>query len=343
VSSSVGPRVGPSDVGSRVVLRRRLPGGRTGDLLGELLAWGDGVARVATRHGEVEVAIADVVAGKPVPPAPSRRGRPHLALSVEALEDVAADGWRPLEQEWLGPRGSGWRLRAADGFTGRANSVLATGDPELPVPQAIQAVERWYAERGLPARFAVPWALDVRPGTDRARSTPLDVVLAGLGYVLDTPTLVMTAALREVAAAALAPGSTPPSGLRLELAEHPDEGWLGLYHYRGRPLPEVGRRVLESAPAQVFASLRDAAGSVAAVGRGASSRGWTGVAAVEVAPEQRRRGLARAVVGALAEWGLERGDRSGYLQVAEAGTAARTLYRAAGFVDHHGYHYRIAP
>jgi predicted GNAT family acetyltransferase len=32
-----------------------------------------------------------------------------------------------------------------------------------------------------------------------------------------------------------------------------------------------------------------------------------------------------------------------YLQVADGNAAARALYGRAGFADHHGYHFRIAP
>ena len=45
------------------------------------------------------------------------------------LERVAAAHWRGTEEEWLGE----WLLRAADGFTGRANSALPLGDPGLPL------------------------------------------------------------------------------------------------------------------------------------------------------------------------------------------------------------------
>ncbi len=63
----------PQDVGRRVVVRRRLSDGQLGDLLGELLAWGDEVV-LRDRHGvEHRVLGSDVVAGKPVPPAPERR------------------------------------------------------------------------------------------------------------------------------------------------------------------------------------------------------------------------------------------------------------------------------
>lgn len=66
----------PDQVGSRVVVRRRLPpgaGASYGDVLGDLLSWDAGVLTVHTRLGEVEVAERDVVAGRPVPPPPARR------------------------------------------------------------------------------------------------------------------------------------------------------------------------------------------------------------------------------------------------------------------------------
>lgn len=373
MSRRVGPRVGPQDVGQRVVLRRRVPGGRFADVLGELLSWdespgdpagpngsngsggsggshGSGTARVRTRTGEVSVDLRDVVAGKTVPPAPTRRGHqtraPHRAIGWQGLEDVAADGWRPLELEWLGARGQGWRLRAAEGFTGRANSVLPLGDPGVPLARAVDVAERWYAERGLPARFAVPWPLDA-PRLDRgcdngARDGELDRELRGRGYLLDTPTLVLTASLREVASSSARRVLPAADRLSLDVCGAPDDGWLGVYRYRGQELPEVATRLLVSAPAQAFVSVRDGERTVA-VGRGASSRGWTGITAMEVAASHRRRGLARRVVAALVEWGLECGDRSAYLQVAEANTAARRLYESAGFGPHHGYHYRLRP
>ncbi|HKG51830.1 MAG TPA: GNAT family N-acetyltransferase [Actinomycetales bacterium] len=345
MSGRIGPRVGPSDVGQRVVLRRRAAGGRFADVLGDLLAWDveAATARVRTRAGEVAVPLADVVAGKVVPPPPPRRGAPHRVLGWAALEDVAADGWRPLETAWLGTPGRSWRLRAAEGFTGRANSVLAVGEPDdvgTPVAVAVDAVERWYGERGLPARFAVPWPLDAPRLDDGARDVAPDPELRARGYLLDTPTLFLTASLREVAAALAR--DVAADQLALSLSDSPDDGWLGVYRYRGQELPAVAPRVLVSAPAQAFVQLRDG-GRTVAVGRAASARGWTGLSAVDVLPEYRRRGLARRVVAAAVEWGLQRGDRSGYLQVAEANAAGRALYESIGWAPHHGYHYRVRP
>ena len=66
--------VGPGDHGVRISLRRRLPEGGYGDVLGELLSWNEAVVRVQKRDGTVvEVPPADVVAAKRVPPPPERR------------------------------------------------------------------------------------------------------------------------------------------------------------------------------------------------------------------------------------------------------------------------------
>jgi GNAT superfamily N-acetyltransferase len=342
-------------VGHRVVLRRRLPDGDVGDLLGDLVRWDDAdspdpCATVRTRAGEVTVALSDVLGGKPVPPAPARRGRPHRTIDWRDLEDVACDGWQPTETGWLAGAGTphgpaGWRLRAADGFTGRANSALAIGDPGLPLADAVDRVEAWYAARGLPPRFAVPWPLSVRRLTAGPQAqgidTDLDRELARRGYRLDTPTLVLTAAAREVTIATTPLAAAPASDERQHLDTEPDDEWLATYHYRGRPLPDVARRLLLSAPQQVFASVRDAQGHALAVARGASSRGWTGVTAMEVDPDHRRRGLARRLLAQLAGWAVARGDASMYLQVAEDNRGARMLYESVGFAPHHGYHYRV--
>ena len=69
-------RIGPADVGARVVVRRTLPEGGFGDLLGELVRWDDEVVEVLDRHGAPHrVQRADVVAAKPVPDPPARRRR----------------------------------------------------------------------------------------------------------------------------------------------------------------------------------------------------------------------------------------------------------------------------
>jgi hypothetical protein len=65
--------VGPGDSGVRVSLRRTLPEGGYGDVLGQLLSWAEFV-RIERRDGVVvEIPSETVVAAKRVPPAPERR------------------------------------------------------------------------------------------------------------------------------------------------------------------------------------------------------------------------------------------------------------------------------
>jgi GNAT superfamily N-acetyltransferase len=138
--------------------------------------------------------------------------------------------------------------------------------------------------------------------------------------------------------ASLAAGPELPAGLSLDLADRPDPAWRALYRYRGQELPRGAIELLMSAPEQAFASVR-VRGRTVAVGRGSLASAWLGVTAVEVAHEHRRRGLARAVLSALAAWGAARGARSTYLQVAEGNAAALALYQSAGLTVHHRYDY----
>ena len=265
-----------------------------------------------------------------------------MTISVRDLEEAAAGGWRAPEEtrmkgdwrrqgRWVGSEG--WLLRAADGFTGRANSALASGDPGMPLDDAVAEVCRWYTVRGLPALVSVAYPIGGPHGE------PLDGFLAGRGWLVRSgAATVMTAASAAVADAT----ADAATAVGVDLDAEPDEPWLARYRFRGRPLPPIARRLLLSAPWQRFASVRDADRTIA-VGRVAVADGWAGLTAVQVDPAHRRRGLGRAVTGALAAAAADFGVANLYLQVEDENCAARTLYRQAGFADHHGYHYRVAP
>ena len=257
-------------------------------------------------------------------------------ISIEELERVAAPGWRGVEEEPLGD----WLLRSAEGFTGRANSALAAGDPGLPVAAAAERVTAWYRARGLPGMIAVPY-----PAGEPHRSA-LDVALAGLGWTLRArPAMVMIAAADHLVNADVTdggPASAAGGMIRIEIDSEPDEAWLARYHYAGTQLPPVARRVLLSAPWQAFASAR-AGDTTIAIGRVAAAGGWAGLTAIEVDPRWRRRGLGAAVSTALAGAARRHGANWLYLQVADGNHAAMALYARLGFTAHHGYHYRVAP
>jgi ribosomal protein S18 acetylase RimI-like enzyme len=250
-----------------------------------------------------------------------------MAISIPDLELVAAGGWQATEQARLGD----WLLRAAEGFTGRANSALAVGDPGLPLGEAVDEVCRWYGARGLPPMISVPFP------TGAPETSDLDRLLIERGWPLrSVAASVMTAPADIVARSA--DGATA----RVDIDPEPDDGWMSLYHYRGQELPPIARTLLLSAPWQAFGSVRED-GQTIAVARVAASGDWAGFTAVEVSPKHRRRGLARAITAQLASRAASRATAGLYLQVEKTNEAGRALYYRTGFTDHHSYHYRMAP
>jgi N-acetylglutamate synthase len=318
-------------VGSRIVVRVR---GRSGlyDVLGDLLEADDEYLLVRTRRGEREVEVAAITAGHPVPPAPSRAAPPHRALSVSDLEMVMAQHWQADEQDWLG----GWLLRASGGFTNRANSVLAIGEPGMPMDVAVLEVTDWYTDRGLrpTAASPAPHLAEREDDTDQILAAQGAFEAAGWRPIPGAGAEVLTGPTGELRGAR----RLLPDGLRIEAHDAPDERWLEQYHYKGRPVPRHGVRLLESAPDQVFVSVRDG-DRVAGVVRGSMAQRWAGLTAMEVDPEYRRRGLGSALVAAVAQWAWKKGARSMYLQVGEGNESARNFYESAGFEFHHTYAY----
>lgn len=294
---------------------------------------------VITRKSGDTVRIAEsaLVAGKVVPAAPARRRGP--AAGFEELARAGARAWQPLESEPLG----GWTLRAAAGFTRRANSVLPLGDLGIPLDEALARVTAWYAERGLPAYVQTSTGA---AGTQEA----LCAALEERGWVREVSTEVRIASLAPIAdltepgdvsgapSGAGTPGTgapgagAPGAGAPVLLSRECDEEWLARYGKVSDP--DVARRVLSAGPSVWFAKVPGKA-----IGRLVVDGRWAGFGAVEVAPEHRRQGLATEVMAALARQALAEGASAAWLQVETGNGGARGLYDGMGFVTHHLYHH----
>jgi GNAT superfamily N-acetyltransferase len=129
-----------------------------------------------------------------------------------------------------------------------------------------------------------------------------------------------------------------PSGVAL--SREADEAWLARYRRKG--VSEVALRVLGSGPSVWFATV-PGDDAPAAIGRCVVDGRWAGFAAVEVDPARRRRGLATAVMAALARRALDEGASAAWLQVEDDNAGARALYDRMGFAAHHAYHHHRAP
>ncbi|KUH40103.1 MULTISPECIES: GNAT family N-acetyltransferase [Streptomyces] len=316
-------QITPSDVGKRVSVRR-LGDPASGpetftDTVGVLTSWDDGVLLITRRTGEsVRIAESSLVAGKVVPAAPARRRGP--AAGFAELARVQARSWPPEEAEPLGE----WTLRAARGFTRRANSVLPLGAPGVPLDDALARVVAWYGERGL-----TPY-VQAATGAEGTQET-LCAALQERGWRREVTAEVRVAGLAPVA-------DLTADTTRVVLARTPDAAWLRRYQRVGEPGPHV-LRVLSGGPSVWFASVAGEEGAPAAIGRCVVDGRWAGFSAVEVDPARRRGGLATAVMAALAARALAQGASAAWLQVEEDNTAARALYDGMGFALHHRYHH----
>src|SRR5690242_19190376 len=169
----------------------------------------------------------------------------------------------------------GWDLRYGYGVTKRANSVLARRAP-ADLDAAVAATERFYAARGLPACFQ-------RSGSSEPAG--LDAALAGRGYRLLDPTLVMTAPVPEVLAL--------PAGPAPQIDPAPTDEWVALWQrVDGRYPPDLLPRAMEimtGVPAGYGLLRGEDGGEPVAVGRAVVLDGWVGVHAMAVAERWRRR------------------------------------------------------
>jgi N-acetylglutamate synthase len=248
----------------------------------------------------------------------------------ESLEIACSRAWPPVVEEPLG----NWRLRWADGFTGRANSVLAVGDPGRPVPEALHAVCDFAHVRG------------IRPMAQVRRDSPNEHAIAAAGWVeakahrRGHEVTVLTAPL---AAGRIFPRESDASGpsdaaFLTKVTDEPTPGWwqLGLGADEDSP---AARRVLTGGKVGYGVATLD--GATTGVVRGALVDDWLHVGRLEVDPVFRRRGLASALMGALHTWGVEHGAGRAVLEVAEANSGALALYAGLGYAPHHRYRYWV--
>lgn len=325
------PGLGPHCVGQRVVVRRVLAGstGPSGgpamtDLLGVMESWTETSTTVRAEDGSTTlVELRHIVSGKPVPPRPARR------VSAEQACLLSNASWPAVHTEPLGQ----WLLRASGGFSARANSVMAVGDPGVAFDEALDAVLAFYA-----AHHLAPWAQVVVGSATGDGFTEAGWGTARPGEA-DSQFQVASVARASRAVRGLLPGSSPPVSVSTTVTP----AWLA-NDERARSHHDHAVAVLEGPRQVCFVSVPAAPeGRARAKGRVACEGGWAGITDVWVSPDHRREGLAVVVMAALLGWAAERGASTAYLQVRGDNPAALGLYDRLGFTTHHTYRYLAAP
>ncbi|WP_224389354.1 N-acetyltransferase [Pseudonocardia sp. ICBG1293] len=317
--------------GRRVSLRHRIapetaPGPGLTDAVGELEHDGPDAVVVHTRSGPVRVRRDAVVAVREVPPAPARRAS---RAAVDRLERVRAAAWPAPVVEELG----GWLLRAAGGWTRRANSALALGDPGMPVERALERV------RGFAGRHGIA------PAVQAPVDAPWSNRVAEAGWVRDASPGTCTVLVTGAASDGPAPRwpATPGPGWWAAQGEpEPPPGAPAWAVLTGVLRPGEQSAATRSDPVPIgFGTLHDGDGTPVASVRAAVVDAHVYVSRLWVVPAARRGGHASRLTREALAWGAAHGARHGMLDVADDNTAALALYRGTGWTDHHRYHYLV--
>jgi ribosomal protein S18 acetylase RimI-like enzyme len=183
------------------------------------------------------------------------------------------------------------------------NSALAIGDPGVDLPAAVDRVRAFYTTRDRPVLAQVE------------SGSPVDDALSADGWTV-VPGGDAHFLLGSLSRALRAARSGGHGGSR-----------------QARPAPLDAVETHEDGD-RVVVTLGDAA-------RGEASLhdDWLGLHGLTVAPDQRRRGLATAVVAELLDWGAERGATTAWLHVEVDNVAGLALYEGLGLTVHHSCRY----
>lgn len=236
---------------------------------------------------------------------------------------VEAATWVPLRTVVTS---DGWRVGESGGLTRRANSALPL-TRAADAAAAVDEVEAVYRAAGLPS------TVRVGPTTGGAA---LEDALRARGYVAVSGADVL---VRDV------DGVPPhaPGGVDVRAATRPDDAWLAAWLGVKSAGADVGtaRAILEGSPG-LYLTAFDAGRPVGVV-RAAFAEDWVGLSCLVVAPEARRRGLARTLTLRALDLAGERGARRAFLQVEPHNTAAARLYTGLGFAPADRYRYLERP
>ena len=235
----------------------------------------------------------------------------------QLLDRLAAAAWPPAHVD----EREGWRLFGAPGVSSRRVNCALPPAGATDVPDEVVA---WFAERGLSACVRL---------SPEEQLVELDARLAGRGWAEDSATDVLVGRPEQVRDVFAPEHHVARVGLDEWLA-----AWrrFGLRRSGEPAAADVIRRIDgETVP---LVATRD--GEEAGIGLVVLQDGWSIVFEVAVAPEHRRRHVARSLVRA---WADAAGDRGMQLQVERDNAPGHALYAAAGFRLSHGYHYRVAP
>ena len=272
--------------GDRVVLRRIAPEmeDKFSDIIGHIVSVTptetvirpQDIGGMPSFKDGIVVPAADIKIVKKLSPRTIRNS------DIRKLEVAYSKAFPGIEHRQVGQ----WLLRAGDGITERSNSAAPLGPSALFDPVPVAEIHEFYSRHGLPPLVLVPERIGRVVEKLVERLGPEIIVMARkLGDEVDVE-----------------------KHAEFRIDTQPDDDWLRLYHFRGKPLP---RRALELLRTQIDGEMGFGRllidGRTVAITRGTITDGYLGYSAVEVAPEYRRQGLGTQLGNHMLNWGLAHG------------------------------------
>ena len=249
-----------------------------------------------------------------------------MTALVRSLEEMSFRAWPAAEVEHAG----GWILRFTGGASRRANSVWPKEWDGTDVDARIAYVEDFYRRKKTRAVFQLG---------PNARPDDLDARLERRGYVVEAPTVVLTAEVRDALAT-----NPADSAVSCVVSDSVTEAWFDVSGGRGRYAGQEStyRSLLERISARTVYATATIDAQVVAVGLGVIEPPWMGVFSMLTLPPFRRRNAASCVLRALVDRAARLDVTRLYLQVEADNAPARSLYAKAGFAEEvFGYRYRV--
>jgi N-acetylglutamate synthase len=235
------------------------------------------------------------------------------------IEEAAINAW-PAPRQMIY---DSWLLRFTGGHSKRVNSVNPLYASMLPVEEKIRTCEAIYASQGMPCLYRV----------NEFNTTPeLKQALQAAGFTPFDPTYVL--------------GRNLVLGddvhLDLTILEMPAEDWFRMRDQFMRvPAPDrlAHEAILHSIVPEMVLMGLFSGGKPVACGMGVVEGSLMGFFSIYTASTWRRKGYGRLIMGALSDWGIERGAVYGYLQVEGDNHPALAMYARLGFERIYQYVY----
>lgn len=248
------------------------------------------------------------------------------SMDITEIEEIASRAWPAKHTKQLG----GWLLRATDGVTRRANSVLPIQSPGTKdLEKAMDVVQQFYQSFQLPVRFQMTLA---------SHPKKLDAFLESSGLIIDMQVKVLTAPLDRIFL------QEPEIGIVVFGA--PWKDWYSTYvNAAGFDKKSMIERqeIIERISSKKAFAAAIMGDMVVGVGLGVKEGSWLGLFSLVTEEKYRRQRVASTITQSLVNWGLTQGATHAYLQVEEKNEPARKLYYGLGFEDAYSYWYRVVP